>query len=196
MTTTTSTSSSSSTSFGTLTVRSVDLRGNPISGLWTVVQSASGAVLQTGFTPLSFTGTVGVQYTISVSNYQTDIFNHWETGSASSVRTLTLGQSTVITAYYSTTNTPTTYTIAVNSYDMHGNPISDLWVEVHSSSDTLLATGFTPFTYTGTYGSTYSVSVANYGNLVFSHWSDGVTTPTETFPLSQATTLIAYYGTG
>ena len=65
-TTTTSTTTTSSTPLGTLTVQSVDLNGNPVNGLDAVVSSTSGEVLQTGYSPLSFQGRVGAQYSVSV----------------------------------------------------------------------------------------------------------------------------------
>jgi len=108
---------------------------------------------------------------------------------------VTLGQSTAETAYYSTATTPATYPIDVNSYSLSGTPITGLWVVVQSSSGAVLATGFTPFAYTGTAGSTYSISAGSYGSDVFSHWSSGSTDATYTLGLSQATTLSAYYNT-
>jgi hypothetical protein len=180
---------------GTLTVQSANLSGVAITGLYTVVSSTSGEVLQTGFTPLTFSGVVGDQYVVSISNYGSDVFSDWSSGSTSAVQTVTLGDSTVETAYYSTGSTPSTYPIDVNSYSLSGSTITGLWVEVQSSSGAVLATGFTPFSYTGTAGSTYSVSVGSYGSDVFSEWSNGSTDHTYTLTLSQATTLDADYST-
>jgi hypothetical protein len=195
-TTTTSTTTTSSASPGTLTVQSVDLNGNAIAGLYAVVSSSSGAVLQTGYTPLRFEGVVGAQYAVSVANYGSDVFNHWGSGSTSPIQTLTLGQSTVVTAYYATGATPATYPIMVNSYDLSGNSLTGLWVEVQSSGGAVLASGFTPFVYTGTAAATYSVTVGSFGSDVFSHWSTGSTDPTDEFALTQAMVLSAYYSTG
>ena len=49
----------------------------------------------------------------------------------------------------STSATPVTYPVAVNSYDLNGNSMTGLWVEVQSSSGAVLATGFTPFATPG-----------------------------------------------
>jgi hypothetical protein len=180
---------------GTLTIQSANLDGVAITGLYTVVSSTSGEVLQTGFTPLTFSGVVGDQYVVSVSNYGSDVFSDWSSGSTSAVQTVTLGDSTVETAYYSTGSTPSTYPIDVNSYSLSGSSITGLWVVVESSSGAVVATGFTPFSYTGTAGSTYSVSAGSYGSDVFSSWSNGSTDSTYTLTLSQATTLDADYST-
>lgn len=49
----------------TLTINSVDLSGNAISGAWTVIRNATnGMVIDTGFTPLTFTGDSGSEYKV------------------------------------------------------------------------------------------------------------------------------------
>jgi len=82
-----------------VTIQTVDMSGNQIQGLWTVVQSG-GATFQTGFSPMSFTATSGVQYEVTVSNYGNDVFSHWSTGSTSNTITITPSQATTLVAYY------------------------------------------------------------------------------------------------
>ena len=95
----------------------------------------------------------------------------------------------------STSSDPPT-TLTVNSVNLGGSPISGLWTVIRSSSGVVLATGYTPFTYAATSGTEYIVSVSNYGNYVFSHWSNGVTSNSITITPTQSTTLVAYYNTG
>ncbi|HEV2192907.1 MAG TPA: spherulation-specific family 4 protein, partial [Nitrosopumilaceae archaeon] len=84
-----------------ISVNSVDLSGKPIIGMWTTIQSGS-TVLTVGYTPLTYTVTAGSQYTVTVANYQTTVFNHWNDGSTNSSKTIIPTQSTTLTAYYST----------------------------------------------------------------------------------------------
>ncbi len=84
----------------TLTVRSVDLSGNTITGMYTTIRSSSGTVLQTGFTPLTFTGNAGSTYSVTVSDYGQRKFDHWENGAEGRTRTVTLSKDTTVTAYY------------------------------------------------------------------------------------------------
>src|SRR3989475_506908 len=98
------TTSSNSTAQATLAVKSVDLSGNSFAGMWTTIQSG-GTTVKTGYTPVTFTGTTGTQYTVTVSNYQNNVFNHWDDGSTNAARTITPTQSTTLTAYYSTGST-------------------------------------------------------------------------------------------
>src|SRR2546423_12858310 len=37
-----------------VTVKSVDLNGNPITGMWTELHDSSGKLLKTGYTPITF----------------------------------------------------------------------------------------------------------------------------------------------
>ena len=95
----------------TVSVKSVDLSGNPITGLWTVIRTPSGTTVSSGFTPVSFTVTSGNSYVVHVGNYQSDVFNHWNDGSTSSYYTITPTQNVILTAYYSTGTTPPPSTV-------------------------------------------------------------------------------------
>jgi hypothetical protein len=90
----------------TLTVTSADMSGNSKTGMYTTVREGSSTV-KTGYTPLSFEGRSGVAYSISVSNYQSSIFDHWENQSTNSRRTVTLTGDVTLTAYYQTASTVT-----------------------------------------------------------------------------------------
>jgi len=84
-----------------VTVKSVDLNGNPITGMWTELHDSSGKLLKTGYTPITFKVNPGVQYTVVAANYQTTIFNHWNDGTTTSSKTITPTKSAILTAYYS-----------------------------------------------------------------------------------------------
>ncbi len=93
------TTSTISTTTITLRVKSDDMSGNPITGLWTVIKS-NGVVVAKGYTTLTFAATPGVSYTITVSNYQNYVFNHWNNASTNPTRTVTLTQNLNVIAYY------------------------------------------------------------------------------------------------
>ena len=97
------------------------------------------------------------------------------------------------------TNTATTSgstTITVQSDDLAGNPITGMWDELHSSSGSTLATGYTTNTYSVTSGTQYTVYISNWQNIVFDHWDDGSTNPYRTITPTQSVTLTAYFSTG
>src|SRR5574337_1482504 len=83
----------------TLKVKSVDLSGNPITGLWTVIKS-NGVIVAKGYTTLTFTATPGTTYTITMSNYQNYVFDHWGNGNTTPTKTVTPAQNLTVVAYY------------------------------------------------------------------------------------------------
>ncbi|MDC8451493.1 MAG: fibronectin type III domain-containing protein [Candidatus Nitrosotalea sp.] len=83
----------------TLKVKSVDLSGNPITGLWTVIKS-NGVIVAKGYTTLTFTATPGTTYTITMSNYQNYVFDHWGNGNTNPTKTVTPTQNLTVVAYY------------------------------------------------------------------------------------------------
>ena len=85
-----------------LTIKSADLSGNPITGMWVELHSASGATIATGYTPKTFYVSSGVTYAVYVSDWGTTVFNHWDNGSTNPERTITPTTNSTLTAYYST----------------------------------------------------------------------------------------------
>jgi hypothetical protein len=171
----------------TLTVNSVDLNGKAITGLWTVVKK-DGTTVKTGYTPLTFTVQAGSTYEVSVGNYQNYAFDHWESGSKSSTRQVTVNTDTALTAYYSTGSTKVTLTI--KSVGLDGSSITGLWTVISGSGS---ATGFTPLSYTANAGSQYTITMGEYLNYKFDHWDNGSTSKSRTITPNSNTVLTAYY---
>jgi hypothetical protein len=99
--------SKSTGSPATITVKSVDLSGNSITGLWDELHSSSGSTISTGYTTNTYSITTGKQYIVYISNWQNIVFDHWDDGSTNPYRTVTPTQSVTLTAYYSTGSTAT-----------------------------------------------------------------------------------------
>jgi hypothetical protein len=179
----------------TLTVRSLDLSGNTITGMYTVIRSSSGATLKTGYTPLTFTGTGGSSYSVTVSDYGQRTFDHWGDGSTSRTRTITLNEDFTANVYYRTSTTATKYDLTVKSANLAGSSITGMYTTIKSSSGTTVKTGFTTTTHTGNGGSSYSITVSDYNGRTFDHWENGATSRTRTMTLNKDTTITAYYKT-
>ena len=204
---TSTTSTQSSSQSATLTVQAMDQSGATVNGLFTVVQSSSGTVLDTGYTPLTYGITTGTQYLVTADSYGNYVFNHWSTGSTSATISITPSQSTSLIAYYqnsqittttttsttTTSTTPQTVPVTINTADGTGAPINGLFTVVQSSSGTILSTGFSPMTYYAKYGVQYTFTVDDYGSYTFSHWSNGATSRSITITPTQSTTLTAYF---
>jgi hypothetical protein len=97
----------STSSTASITVKSLTLNGTSFNGMWTTIQTG-GETVSTGFTPFSFTGSIGTQYAVTVGNYQSYIFVNWQSGSTNPSQTFTLSQNVQLLAYYSTPSSTTT----------------------------------------------------------------------------------------
>lgn len=175
----------------TLTVEAYDQYGN-VRHMYTRISPGLS-----GYTPLSFAGTEGVSYSVTVRDYQDRVFDHWDNGSTSRTRTVALTADLKLVAYYKsgTAPAPGSHTLTVKSVDMQNSPVSGLYTTIRSGS-TVVKTGYTPFTFAGDSGASYTASVANYGSYKFNHWDNGGTSQTRTVILNSDTALTAYYDTG
>jgi hypothetical protein len=176
-----------------LTVKSADMSGHGITGYYTTIASAAGSTVATGFTPVTFTGTYGATYSVTVSDYGSFVFDHWENGSTARTRTLALNSSVEVVAYYRNNNSASAV-LTVTSSDLSGNTITGYYTTISSGgSSSTVATGFTPFSFTGTNGGTYTVAVSDYGSFVFDHWDNGSTARSRTLTLNGDITIRAVY---
>lgn len=82
-------------------VNSADMSGNAKTGMYTTIKEG-GATLKAGFTPLSFTGKAGATYSVTVADYGSSRFDHWDNGSTTRTRILTLDADSAVTAFYRT----------------------------------------------------------------------------------------------
>lgn len=83
--------------------------------------------------------------------------------------------------------------LTIKAVAVNGPVLSGLWTVVASTSGSVLAKGFTSLTYYAISGDRYEVSVSDYGDYQFSHWSNGATTNTITVTVTGAMTLTAYF---
>ena len=190
----TGSSQSTSPSQAPLTVDSASLGGSPVSGLRVIIQSSDGSIVAKGFTPLTYEATAGEQYTVTVDNYGSYIFNNWGDGTTSNSITVTPTAATTLTADYQTSSSSSSpATVTLESAGSNGALFNGMWMVIRSTNGQILTTGFTTMKFGATSGSTYVITASNYGSLIFSHWSNGSTSSTITVSASGALTLVAYY---
>jgi glucose/arabinose dehydrogenase len=96
-----------------LIVRAADLSGDTITGVYIVIEEATnGTTLMEGHAPLTFTGTVGSTYTVTVPVLGNMEFDRWDNGVTDRTRSLILDQGdTTITAYLDVESTSANATI-------------------------------------------------------------------------------------
>jgi hypothetical protein len=186
----TSSATTTITNTVSITVNAVKLAGSvPIQGMWTELHASNGTILATGYTPVTFNVTPGVQYTVFAADFQTTVFKYWGSGNTNSSKTITPTQNMVLTAYYD----PPAISVTVNSDFLTGVPFSGMWTELHASDGTILATGYTPVTFKVPPGVQYTVFAANFQTTVFQHWGSGSTNSSKIITPTQDTVMTAYY---
>jgi aldose sugar dehydrogenase len=96
-----------------LTVRAADLSGDTITGVYIVIEATNGTTLMEGHAPLTFTGTLGSTYTVTVPVLGNMEFDRWDNGVTDRTRSIILGQgdTTTITAYLDVESTSANATI-------------------------------------------------------------------------------------
>ena len=84
----------------------------------------------------------------------------------------------------------------VNTYDLSGNEITGVYIELQDTTGKDLATGYSPASFPVTAGKQYIVYANNYQNISFNHWDNSSTDPARPITVSQTTTVLAFYSTG
>lgn len=157
-------------------VTAQDQNGLALPGYYITLSDSSGALVGTGFTPASFSTTMGQTYTITAYNYGSCTFTAWsDLGSsqaASNPSRIVTGplHQTYLAIYYCTSRPSSSVT--VDAQDQNGNSLPGYYATFSGPSGNVISSGFTPATFTTTVGATYNVQVSNYGNCFFTHWND------------------------
>jgi aldose sugar dehydrogenase len=95
-----------------LTVRAADLSGDTITGVYIVIEATNGTTLMEEHAPLTFVGTVGSTYTVTVPVLGNMEFDRWDNGATDRTRSITLDQGdNIITAYLEVDSTSANSTL-------------------------------------------------------------------------------------
>jgi len=172
-TTTTSSSSTSTTSTSTqsggtavITVQSDWMNGSSFNGIYVEI-SSNGVVVGGGFTPVTYSGQVGAQYTVKVYyyppyNWGNVFLDHMSTGSTTNSATMTLAGPTTVAAYYRTG-----HTLSISDVGSTG-AVNGFYIQsvLDTSSNTILESGtYTPQSLSVPDGHSISVTLDDFGSL-------------------------------
>jgi glucose/arabinose dehydrogenase len=86
-----------------------------------------------------------------------------------------------------------TVDLTVRSVDQEDDTITGMFTTIAASDGTVLREGYTPLTFRGDEGSTYTVTVADFGNRDFDHWDNDSENRARTVTLEEDTTITAHY---
>jgi hypothetical protein len=171
----------------TVTVNAVDQSGNSIPGLSMALETTSGSVITSGFSPATFQVAPG-SYIFYPNNYGSNNFSHWSDGVTTQGRVFNISGNTTLTAVYDTQ-----VTVTVNAVSTTGAAIQGMQMSEETASGSLITAAFSPATFTVSPNTVYEYYPNDYGNTIFSHWSDGSTVRPRSFSFTTSTTLTAVY---
>lgn len=177
-----------------ITINAITHSGSSLS-MWAVIESG-GRTVETGFTPLRFSGEPEQQYSVHLSDWQYRTFDKWNDDGRSNPHTFTYTGESYLAAYYKYESPTEAHdTLTINTYDDEGRIIT-MWTTVRSG-DSALTEGYTPLSVPVTRGQTYTVSVADWENVVFDRWEDGSQSRRINITIDEAhESLTAYYVPG
>lgn len=90
-----------------LTIKSQDTNGNTITGYWTALYNSGGNMVDSDFTPATFTLNHDQQYYIHVGNYGDIVFDYWlDNRSTTDPRSISITSNTQLTAVYRNSDAP------------------------------------------------------------------------------------------
>jgi len=169
-----------------VTVTSQDASGDTIAGFRTVLYASNETMLAKGFTPNSFTTTVGDAYGVLADSYGGCTFTKWSDGVTSDPRSyVAVNSAAVLSAVYDCER-PTASNVTVDSVNQNGVRITGFRTVFYASKGSMIAKGFTPGTFSTMVGQTYGVLADSYGGCTFVEWSDGVTNDPRSFTATSA----------
>jgi aldose sugar dehydrogenase len=90
-------------------------------------------------------------------------------------------------------DTEGTADLTVRAADLSGDTITGVYIVIEAINGTTLMEGHAPLIFTGTAGSTYTVTVPVLGNMEFDRWDNGSTDRTRSIVLGQDDTTITAY---
>jgi hypothetical protein len=171
-----------STETSTVSVTSQNTGGTAISGYRTILYASNGSAIAEGFTPSTFTTTVGQTYGVRAESYGSCAFTMWSDGVTSDPRTYTATSSAMsFIAVYDCAGEPQPSSVTVDTVNQAGAAIKGFRTVLYSSGGSILSESFSPNTFATTSGTTYGVRAESYGSCNFEQWSDGVTSDPRTF---------------
>jgi hypothetical protein len=158
-----------STAFASLYTDASTVGGQFLS-MWTTYTSG-GYTQKQGFTPIVVHGGSGQPQTVTVSDYGSYFFHHWEDNTTNRVRTVTpTSDPTQIIAYYTVGAG-----ITVNAKQTSNNAALGMWTTIYNSQNQVVHTGFTTTGFGPINGQTYTIVPSDYNQWTFHHWDNGST---------------------
>lgn len=169
--------------------------GAALNGMYIALETG-GSVVSSGFTPVTFSVTPGQTYQVLADDYGPYSFAQWSTGTAVDPIAITATSASLsLTANYATATGGGGKSSLTVDAQVNGNDLSGMYIALEGDGS-VVATGFTPVTFSLASGQTYQVFADNYGPYSFSQWNGGSTSnPLTVTETSAGSDLTAVYST-
>ena len=168
---------------------------NEIVGYYTVL-SQNGVVLETDYTPATFTVNNLELYNVEVHNFEDYEFLMWQdTGSAISNKDFAISGDAVISADYGNISDPAplgTSELTVKTENSSGDEIIGYWTTLYQNG-AILKTGFSPMTLDLNNGEDYEVFMSDFDVMAFDHFGDGTEDSIYPISITSNTEIVASY---
>ena len=146
-----------------------------IVGYYTVL-SQNGVVLETDYTPATFTVNNKELYNVELHNYEDYHFLLWQdTGSAIANKDFAISGDAEFTANYGNMADPSppgTSELTVKTVNSSGDEILGYWTTLYQNG-AVLKTGFSPMTLDLNNGEDYEIFMSDFDGVTFDHFDDG-----------------------
>ena len=166
----------------------------PTASSTTTTSTSSTNSTTTTSSSTTTTSTTISSTTNSTTTTSTTTTSSTTTTTSSSTTTTNSTTSTTSSTTSITTVSSTTANVLLNltSALLGGDPVTGSWTVIQADDGTV-AQGFAPLALNASVGASYTISAANNGRYVFSHWSDGNRNPVRTLTVNGTMTLSADY---
>jgi hypothetical protein len=175
-----------------LSVITEDTKGNQIYGYYNIFTCPRTTNLE--FSPVNYSMSLGTTCSMLFENYGNFVFDHWQdTGSSDPYRVISITANTRIVAVYRNVTAPPPAgqsEIWVSTTDSSGNAITGYYTALFKGGVQLTA-GFSPYSFLVQNDGTYQVVAEDYGQYMFSHWSDGTTDRFHTVNVPSTSTTVS-----
>lgn len=171
-----------------ITVETAIPNGTIVDSGFNVTVTQPDGLANSGFTTSTFDVIKGSSVTITVQDNGGYVFDHWSDGDTSKTITLKATQATTLVADSSTSTTNASL-VTVHTFEPNGVPVVGIYITA-SEGGTVVASGYTPFTFVATIGSDYAVDVQNYSTYSFYGWANTSLSSSDTVNITPTTDIL------
>ncbi len=154
-----------------VTVETLTPNGTSVDRGFQVTVVQPDGTSTTAHAPATFQVISGSKVTVTVRDDGGYVFDHWSGGSKARTVSLSPKQATTLVAYSSTSSSNASV-VTVLTNETNNIPVVGIWTTVWTNG-TMVAGGYTPFTWVATRTVNYTIVMQSFKTYTFSSWANG-----------------------